>query len=163
MGMEVRLETPHGDRLWVTARASSGPTAYPVGDDLQNAHLPTVEELQHSGMNRDEVRDLLRAAYESAETVPAELSITFNYGHRLSDLADDGLISQESAGIFANLYRRSAGSLLPTILTAINELNILNEPEDPNYWKPTAGNIVQTLHVLEGWALEHPDGVFDTF
>lgn len=83
-------------------------------------------------------------------TTNAEISITYNYSKFYYDFLD------EERGI-RWIYDRPAGGCVDRMKSAIA---VLGTYQDDDYWKSTPGNAGHILHVLAGWAKQHPNATF---
>lgn len=75
-------------------------------------------------------------------TTEADLNVTYNYGKHFD---------------FRGLHERRAQDTIPDLGMTIEQLG---DDTDPDYWKPTEGNVRQALIILLSWAEEHPDAVW---
>lgn len=60
---------------------------------------------------------------------------------------------------FGTLNKMLAGTSLPLLDAFIAQYG--NCLQYPDYWAPTPGNVVYAVKILHGWAVEHPDGVWN--
>lgn len=81
----------------------------------------------------------------------AEISITYNYSKFYYDVLD------KERGI-RWIYGRPAGECIDRMKSAIA---VLGTHRDDDYWASTPGNAGHILHVLAGWAKQHPEAHFE--
>ncbi len=73
----------------------------------------------------------------------AELNVTYNYGKHFRFPCLDGLTGAEAGAILHEAIWR------------------LGKDRDPDYWKPTEGNVRHACEILFAWANQNPTAKFE--
>ena len=80
----------------------------------------------------------------------AEMSVTYNYSKFFGVVLPEGRIE--------SLHGMTGADSIPILRAAIS---ILTTRRDADYWAATPGNAGYALFVMEDWAEQHPDAVWD--
>lgn len=90
--------------------------------------------------------------YAAEGTKELWLNITYNYAsvfRRPEVFGEDGIRS---------IYGMTGAESIPVLKKAIE---VLSDEVDPDYWKPTEGNVKKSICQLLAMAHMRPDGVWD--
>ena len=87
--------------------------------------------------------DMRGGTFALGGTNQATLNVTYNYGKHFYFRLLHGKTGAESILIFER------------------EIKKLNEDVDPDYWKPTQGNVKQAIFGLRALAQLRPDGIWN--
>ena len=82
-------------------------------------------------------------------TTEAWLNATYNYS---------GIFHRVLPGGIRGLYGKTGAESIPVLEAAIAQLK---DDVDPDYWKPTEGNVKRALCGLLAFAKMRPDGIWD--
>lgn len=82
-------------------------------------------------------------------TNEATLNVTYNYSTKF--------VSIFGSGGIRNIYGKTGAESIPMLKNAIL---MLSDDTDPDYWKPTDGNVKRSLYGLLAFAEMRPDGIW---
>jgi len=99
----------------------------------------------HEGKPTYEDADLFQegGTYVLGGSNEMSLNVTYNYGVHFNFQAIDQMTAQCTIKLFENVIRD------------------LDDHVDPDYWKPTGGNVKKAIILLLSWAKQHPEGIWE--
>lgn len=120
--------------------------------------IKLVDPVSGETLRLDTPHHMRGGTYAIGGTTEARLNITYNYSAHLGRALAFLPITQEENDGIRKLYGMSGADSIPVLERAAARLR---SDTDPDYWKPTEGNVKLALIQLLALAKMRPDGVWD--
>lgn len=111
--------------------------------------ISLVDAVTKETLHLDEPHQMKGGTYCPGGTTEAWLNVTYNYSKLFRKVFGENGIR--------TIYGTTGADSIPILEKAIH---ILGDDTDPDYWKPTEGNVKQALCKLLALAKMRPDGVW---